>query len=196
MISRAGLVTQGGQSSALDYAPPGWIDVPFDSAEISNLAIHAGATSVEVRTGLWRTMRPIIDYDRCSGCSWICSTYCPDGAINVRSDGWFVAGVKDRRLLSGSLQLTRLQTADNGSESVRWESSRFPTFARIERTIELDLDWRVTTTVHRMAPAQGALTLEVPAHGIRVLTFDEVVSNSDAIAELNRLQAKARRTTP
>jgi len=88
MTTQAGLVTQSGLPSAIDYAPPGWIEMPFDSAEVSNLAIHAGATSVEVRTGLWRTMRPIIDYDRCSGCSWICSTYCPDGAINVRSDGY------------------------------------------------------------------------------------------------------------
>ena len=42
---------------------------------------------VEVRTGLWRTMRPVINYEKCSGCWWVCSTYCPDGAINVRDDG-------------------------------------------------------------------------------------------------------------
>jgi hypothetical protein len=45
---------------------------------------------------------------------------------------------------------------------VRWEASRFPAFARIERTVELDLDWRVRTTVHRVAPAEGAMTLDVP----------------------------------
>ncbi|MCP4008376.1 MAG: hypothetical protein GY726_02555 [Proteobacteria bacterium] len=32
-------------------------------------------------------MRPVINYEKCSGCWWICSTYCPDGAINVRADG-------------------------------------------------------------------------------------------------------------
>ena len=74
--------------SAADYSRPGWIELPFENAETSNLAIHAGATSVEVRTGLWRTMRPVIDYDKCSGCVWICSTYCPDGAIRVRDDGY------------------------------------------------------------------------------------------------------------
>ena len=88
MASYAGTVTQGAMPSASDYAEPGWIDLPFENASISNLAIHAGATSVEVRTGLWRTMRPIINYDKCSGCNWICSTYCPDGAINVRADGY------------------------------------------------------------------------------------------------------------
>jgi pyruvate ferredoxin oxidoreductase gamma subunit len=40
-------------------------------------------TSVEVRTGLWRTLRPVIDYDLCKRCWWVCSSFCPDGAINV-----------------------------------------------------------------------------------------------------------------
>lgn len=88
MATHAGLVEQSALPSARDFAQPGWIDFPFENAEISNLAIHAGATSVQVRTGLWRTMRPVINYPKCSGCAWICSTYCPDGAINVRPDGY------------------------------------------------------------------------------------------------------------
>jgi len=88
MASYAGKVTQSGLPSAANYVKPDWIDLPFENAAISNLAIHAGATSVKVRTGLWRTMRPVINYENCSGCAWICSTYCPDGAINVRADGY------------------------------------------------------------------------------------------------------------
>lgn len=88
MSEQAGLVEERGPTSATDYTPPEWIEMPFERAEISNLAIHAGATSVEVRTGLWRTMRPLIDYERCNGCAWICSTYCPDGCIDVRADGY------------------------------------------------------------------------------------------------------------
>ena len=88
MARHVGLVKQSGLPSASEYVKPGWIELPFENAEISNLAIHAGVTSVEVRTGLWRTMRPVINYENCSGCAWICSTYCPDGAINVRTDGY------------------------------------------------------------------------------------------------------------
>jgi pyruvate ferredoxin oxidoreductase gamma subunit len=88
MAGYAGMVAQSGRPSASDYTKPQWIDLPFENAAISNFAIHAGATSVQVRTGLWRTMRPVINYENCSGCSWICSTYCPDGAINVRTDGY------------------------------------------------------------------------------------------------------------
>ena len=88
MSDFTGLVEPRGLPSATDFVDPGWIDVPFENAQVSNIAIHAGATSVKVRTGLWRTMRPIINYENCSGCAWICSTYCPDGAINVRTDGY------------------------------------------------------------------------------------------------------------
>lgn len=63
-----------------------WIELPFENADISAPTIHAGLTSVEVRTGLWRTLRPVIEYDRCSRCWWVCSTYCPDSAINVKDN--------------------------------------------------------------------------------------------------------------
>jgi len=86
----------------------------------------------------------------------------PPRVIEVDSDGWLVAGIKDRRLLSGSLQLTRLQSAESGDVMPRWESSRFPAFVRVERNVELDLEWRVTTTVVRRAPTEGAVTLEIP----------------------------------
>ena len=88
MTVHAGLAKQGGLATASDYVKPDWITLPFESAQVSNLAIHAGVTSVKVRTGLWRTMRPVINYPNCSGCAWICSTYCPDGAIKVRTDGY------------------------------------------------------------------------------------------------------------
>jgi pyruvate ferredoxin oxidoreductase gamma subunit len=87
MRPHAGIVKQSGLPSAANYTKPEWIELPFEAAEISAPAIHAGITSVKVRTGLWRTMRPIINYEKCSGCWWVCSTYCPDGAINVSEKG-------------------------------------------------------------------------------------------------------------
>jgi len=83
MGDAAGVVEPQAEPSADDYHAPDWIDLPFDDARLSAPVIHAGATSVEVRTGLWRTLRPIIDYDRCHRCWWVCSTFCPDSAIKV-----------------------------------------------------------------------------------------------------------------
>jgi pyruvate ferredoxin oxidoreductase gamma subunit len=86
MAAHHGLVKQRAAASARDYVPPAWVDLPVDSARQAAPAIHAQATSVEVRTGLWRTMRPVIDYARCNRCWWVCSTFCPDAAISVRAD--------------------------------------------------------------------------------------------------------------
>jgi pyruvate ferredoxin oxidoreductase gamma subunit len=64
-------------------AKPEWIDLPLDHADVAAPAIHAPLTSVQVRTGLWRSRRPVIDTARCRHCWWVCSTFCPDNAIAV-----------------------------------------------------------------------------------------------------------------
>jgi hypothetical protein len=113
----------------------------------------------------------------------------PPRVIEVDSDAWFIAGTKDRRLTSGSLQLTRLQSAANGDGTVRWESSRFPVFARVERVLELDLDWRVRTTVYRVAPTQGALTLDIPLlAGETVVSGDFTVREDHILVSMNPQQ--------
>ena len=86
MAAHAGVVAAGAGIGAESYAPPQWIDLPFDPARVSAPDIHATATSELVGTGLWRTLRPVIDYEHCNRCSWICSTFCPDSAIRVEAD--------------------------------------------------------------------------------------------------------------
>ncbi len=113
----------------------------------------------------------------------------PPRVVTVESDGWMVGGVKDRRLLSGSLQLSRLQSGDGTGDTARWESSRFPPYARVERTLEMDLDWRVRTTVQRVAPAQGALTLDVPLlPGETVVTEDLRVQDGRVLVSMEPRQ--------
>ncbi len=85
--SHAGLVQECPDAAESVEERPDWIELPFESARIATPAIHAAATSVEVRTGLWRTLRPVIDEARCRHCTWICSTLCPDGTIEVKQDG-------------------------------------------------------------------------------------------------------------
>lgn len=83
MAPYRGRVEEGEVVSADSYQVPDWIELPFEDARVSAPTIQAAATSVEVKTGLWRTQRPIIDYEHCNRCWWICSSYCPDGAIDV-----------------------------------------------------------------------------------------------------------------
>ena len=86
MEPHAGCVKEGPRAEVDADHRAHWVDLPLDSTEISAPSIHGSATSVQVRTGLWRTMRPVIDYEHCTHCSWICSTFCPDGAISIEAD--------------------------------------------------------------------------------------------------------------
>ncbi|MBE9503536.1 MAG: 2-oxoacid:acceptor oxidoreductase family protein [Proteobacteria bacterium] len=88
MDGHAGCVKEGGGMKAEEYERPTWIDLPFDEAALSAPVIHGAATSELMKTGLWRTMRPLIDYDQCNRCWWLCSTFCPDGAIRINDEGY------------------------------------------------------------------------------------------------------------
>jgi pyruvate ferredoxin oxidoreductase gamma subunit len=79
-------VNEGARFEADPADRPSWIELPLDSADVAAPDIHRAATSLQVRTGLWRTVRPVIDYEHCNRCSWICSTFCPDAAIAVEPD--------------------------------------------------------------------------------------------------------------
>lgn len=83
MQAHHGCVKQGAGIRVSDYEAPAWVTLPFEVARVSAPAIHAALTSEKSPTGLWRTMRPVIDYNLCNRCWWVCSTFCPDGAIKV-----------------------------------------------------------------------------------------------------------------
>jgi pyruvate ferredoxin oxidoreductase gamma subunit len=86
MAPHAGLVTAGLPIAAAGYHPPAWVDLPLDVADVAAPDIHVALTSVFANTGSWRTRTPVIDYEHCNRCSWICGTLCPDGAIAVGPD--------------------------------------------------------------------------------------------------------------
>lgn len=49
-------------------------------------AIFEGGTSQAVETGDWRTMKPVLDFDKCKQCL-LCAPVCPDMSIPVGPDG-------------------------------------------------------------------------------------------------------------
>ncbi len=82
--------------------------------------------------------------------------------IEFRAEGWLIEGSHENRSPDGQLQFTR-QSGDHapgiasgmGSESL-------PPFVRVERTLQLGLDWRVDTRVVRATPPGAAVVLDVP----------------------------------
>jgi pyruvate ferredoxin oxidoreductase gamma subunit len=87
MAEFKGAVKEGISVAAKGYKSPEWIEFPFEGTDLSSPAIHATATSERMKTGLWRTMRPVIDYELCNHCWWLCSTFCPESAIKVSEGG-------------------------------------------------------------------------------------------------------------
>jgi pyruvate ferredoxin oxidoreductase gamma subunit len=84
----AGMASGSAEGGPAQESEVAWIDLPHDRVRLAAPNIDAGATSVRVRTGLWRTMRPIIDHEKCRKCTWVCGSYCPDGVITIGSDGF------------------------------------------------------------------------------------------------------------
>jgi pyruvate ferredoxin oxidoreductase gamma subunit len=80
-------VAEGSATSATGFSAPDWITLAHNSVTRAAPTVHGAATSVLLKTGLWRTMRPVIDHDLCNRCWWVCSTFCPDAAIRVDADG-------------------------------------------------------------------------------------------------------------
>jgi pyruvate ferredoxin oxidoreductase gamma subunit len=76
-------IVEGRSVDASAWHAPEWIELPFDDARTAAPVIHAADNTNALKTGSWRTMRPVIDYERCNKCWWVCSTFCPDGAIAV-----------------------------------------------------------------------------------------------------------------
>lgn len=162
-----GIVVEGGSAARVLRGPQNnfWLRVPAGRHVVSLTGSAASVDSLEI---------PFLT---------------PPRVITAQGDGWFIAGIKDRRLLSGSLQLTRLQTEEGDGGTPRWESSRFPPFVHISRSVELGLDWRVTTTVQRIAPVQGALTLEIPLmDGESVVTDNMTVADGKVLVSMNPTQ--------
>ncbi|MCB1639226.1 MAG: hypothetical protein KDI15_10300, partial [Thiothrix sp.] len=73
---------------------------------------------------------------------------------------WTLEGVKDDGVPESQLQLNRVQS---GSEQALAEQqSILPTFVRIERRLNLGLEWYVETRITRLSPLDLPLTLNIP----------------------------------
>jgi pyruvate ferredoxin oxidoreductase gamma subunit len=71
-----------------DHTDTDWVELRSEEPISVTPAIAGSLTSVAVRTGLWRTLRPVIEYEHCNRCNWVCSSFCPDNAISVAADGY------------------------------------------------------------------------------------------------------------
>ncbi len=115
----------------------------------------------------------------------------PPRYVQVSAEGWRPAGVSENRLLSGAIELIR-ERAEGDVVTAALSSERFDPFVRVVRRLNFDLDWRVQTHVYRLAPEQGAFTMEIPLiQGESVITAGSEVKNGKVVIAMKADQGHA-----
>jgi len=81
--------------------------------------------------------------------------------VEVSVDGWLLEGVHEDGLADDHLQLTRAHV-EGGPAGAALAAGTLPPFVRVERTLQIGLNWQVSTHIVRVTPAGSAVVLEVP----------------------------------
>lgn len=79
--------------------------------------------------------------------------------LTVKTEGWRVKGQHEDGAAEDMLQFV-LTAGDDAAGKTAAEAA--PPFVRVERFLQLGLDWRVTTRIIRLTAADAALALSVP----------------------------------
>ena len=74
---------------------------------------------------------------------------------------WTLEGIKDNGSTESQLQLNRILSKDAKALQEQAQNT-LPVFVRVERQLNLGLDWTVETTVTRLAPLSTPLSLNIP----------------------------------
>lgn len=82
--------------------------------------------------------------------------------VEIEGGGWKVEGIKENGEPEWQLQLTRSLENGQAAPAEELEARPLPPFLELRRTLRLGLDWRVTTQVARISPADAPVVLEVP----------------------------------
>lgn len=84
---------------------------------------------------------------------------------SVNSTGWEVLGLQENGRMAEQLQFLRKAAATNtahASATAEMPNQQLPAFVRIERRLQLGLDWRVINTAIKISPLDSAVLLSVP----------------------------------
>ncbi len=79
--------------------------------------------------------------------------------VTWQGEGWQVEGIRDNGVPEAQLQLNRITaSADLGLQDM----PTLPAFVKVERRLDLGLDWYVTTTVSRVSDSAAPISLSIP----------------------------------
>ncbi|WP_024299439.1 hypothetical protein [Methylomicrobium lacus] len=76
--------------------------------------------------------------------------------------GWEVIGIQENGIPGEQLQFERVQKAEDKAQAAALTPGVLPAFVQIERTLQLGLDWRVSTRIVRVSEPNSPVLLAVP----------------------------------
>lgn len=79
----------------------------------------------------------------------------------ITTNGWSVEGVHPDGSFDSQLQFKRIAEPDNRQTEIL-DTGVLPSFALVERSVLLGLNWQVATTVQRLSPPGSAMVLHIP----------------------------------
>lgn len=82
--------------------------------------------------------------------------------VTANTNGWELSGAPTAEQQSQSLQLQRVERDQAADKSDHLRPEPIAPFVLVRRELNIDMDWSVTTTVSRVAPAFGAINMEIP----------------------------------
>jgi hypothetical protein len=82
--------------------------------------------------------------------------------VTASGSGWEVMGIQENGLPGEQLQFERVQKTQDKTQTSALTPGILPAFVRIERTLQLGLDWRVLTRVVRISEPNSPVLLSVP----------------------------------
>jgi hypothetical protein len=136
---------------------PALASVTVDGVAAEPLRVDGGAWIVLER-GVHRVD---LEFAAAEG-RWRIAFPLPPARVTVAGDNLEGSGIDEHRLIGDTLELIAIQAPDDESGEVPADASEaIPPFVRVRRHLTIDQQWRLDTTVERIAPARGGLTVPV-----------------------------------
>lgn len=110
--------------------------------------------------------------------------------VSSEASGWLIEGIHENGEAENQLQFNRVQTdSQKQNPKQTLEQGALPAFISIERTLELGLDWRLTTRINRVMTTDSAVLVELPLlKGESVTTPEIRVKNGKVQVSLSANQ--------
>ena len=102
----------------------------------------------------------------------------------LKIEGWRVEGLYENNKTAAQLEFSRV-SADPQFTKPLFQENDLAAFVRVERTLHLGLDWRVTTRVVRLAGSVSPVVLQIPLLPGEAITSDLIhIENGSVLVNL------------